>query len=413
MSRKTITVILVLILLLMGGAAIFYYYTPSAPEGPPQRQEDEGDFFPFRPSGDEEGSGFEEVSTTTQREERAPLFRQISEKPSSGGVIFSKNKEFLIRYNNKSTGHIFETKATSTNKTRITNTTIPGIHKAHWSPKGDYFLAQKTGKDDETIKTIYANLVKKEDEGKKDNESQENQWSLETKFLRDGMRSLEISPDGGEIFYLLTKNGEVNGVVSSPQDTNPTAVFSSSLLHWRAEWDNNEITLFTAPSGKASGVMFDLNPSTGEKEKMDINTNGLVAKSSTDGSYVLYSADTKEGLQTSIYNPQKGTSKTIPIQTLPEKCVWSKTNKNTLYCAVPRSLPIGTYPDSWYQGLISFNDDIWKINAEQKTAEKIFTISDNKYGKFDIIELALSPKDKYLLFKNKKGGLLWSLRIAN
>ena len=96
------------------------------------------------------------------------------------------------------------------------------------------------------------------------------------------------------------------------------------------------------------------------------------------------------------------------ITTLPEKCVFSKTDENKIYCAVPISMPSAKYPDEWYQGLISFSDNLWQINVNTGIAKIIFYKSD-----FDITNLFTDKNENYLFFTNKKDSTLWSLQISN
>ena len=81
-----------------------------------------------------------------------------------------------------------------------------------------------------------------------------------------------------------------------------------------------------------------------------------------------------------------------------------------MYCAVPRFVPRGEYPDDWYKGKVFFEDDIWNINAE--TGEKTLVadlLEENLEA--DIIELALNPSEQYLVVRNKKDGAVWLIDL--
>ena len=68
------------------------------------------------------------------------------------------------------------------------------------------------------------------------------------------------------------------------------------------------------------------------------------------------------------------------LETLPEKCVWSKADASIFYCAVPENIPADNiYPDVWYQGLMSFSDAIWKVNI--KTGEEKENQKENQKAK--------------------------------
>jgi len=113
-----------------------------------------------------------------------------------------------------------------------------------------------------------------------------------------------------------------------------------------------------------------------------------------------------------LFNIKKGESKLLPFETLPEKCVWSNTNIKVIYCAVPKAFPIGeTYPDSWYQGLVSFTDSIWMINTDTMAASLIFDIEKESGEQMDVIDVQLDKKDNYLFFTNKTDLTFWSLSL--
>ena len=76
-------------------------------------------------------------------------------------------------------------------------------------------------------------------------------------------------------------------------------------------------------------------------------------------------------------------------------------------CGIPQRIPGGQYPDSWYQGLVSFRDVIWKIDTTTNTTSLILTPEPS----FDIIKPQLSPDRSYLYFINKSDQTLWSYRI--
>ena len=108
---------------------------------------------------------------------------------------------------------------------------------------------------------------------------------------------------------------------------------------------------------------------------------------------------------------KNNTTINLSLQTLPEKCVWSHTEKSTVYCAVPETIPEGIYPDNWYQGLVTFTDNLWKINTSTGIS-KVVVLFDRGYNKsFDAINLQLSSDDSYLTFTNKSDLILWGYRL--
>ena len=101
----------------------------------------------------------------------------------------------------------------------------------------------------------------------------------------------------------------------------------------------------------------------------------------------------------------------LGIKTLPEKCVWNKTG-DTLYCAVPKFIGSGEYPDSWYQGEVSFNDQLWKIDIKTLNATLLLDpVMITEGEEIDGIKLAIDESENYLFFVNKKDSFLWKLDL--
>ena len=99
------------------------------------------------------------------------------------------------------------------------------------------------------------------------------------------------------------------------------------------------------------------------------------------------------------------------LKTLPEKCVWG-AGSEVVYCAVPKSINQGEYPDSWYQGEISFSDAIWKIDVASGSTTMISDPTTVPGGEdVDAIKLSLDQNQNYLFFVNKKDSYLWELSL--
>ncbi len=101
----------------------------------------------------------------------------------------------------------------------------------------------------------------------------------------------------------------------------------------------------------------------------------------------------------------------ITLKTLPEKCVWSQLNNSVVYCAVPDSIPRATYPDQWYQGIVSFSDSIWMINTKTGVTKDLAPLRQISNGDIDAINLSLDSKEDYLTFMNKRDLSLWGLQL--
>src|SRR3989344_408453 len=131
----------------------------------------------------------------------------------------------------------------------------------------------------------------------------------------------------------------------------------------------------------------------------DNNIIGATLNFSDNNKMALYG---NNSLSLYIYSTDNGNSDILGVKTLPEKCVWGKAN-DFIYCAVPKFIDVGKYPDAWYQGEVSFSDQFWKIDAKNRNASLILDPAIIVGGEeIDGIKLALDGNENYLFFVNKK-----------
>jgi hypothetical protein len=112
-----------------------------------------------------------------------------------------------------------------------------------------------------------------------------------------------------------------------------------------------------------------------------------------------------------VYDRKDSSTKDVALQTLPEKCVWKKDNIY-IYCAIPSVFPSGEYPDSWYQGISSFNDNIWMVDATTGKSTSVFVPGSLTIKLLDMTNLTLSPAEDFLFFINKRDSSLWAFDLS-
>ncbi len=113
-----------------------------------------------------------------------------------------------------------------------------------------------------------------------------------------------------------------------------------------------------------------------------------------------------------LYDIKTGVVAPASPATFSEKCVWSKKDVNTLYCAVPREYLGGESLTLWYMGRASFTDDIWQYDLKNNTSVMIENLSVDSGKTIDIIKPLLSENEQYLVFMNKIDNTLWSLDLT-
>ncbi len=309
-----------------------------------------------------------------------------------------------VRYVEKATGNIYQTFADKIDERKITNTVIPQVYEASFGNSGQSVVMRYLKDDDKTIETFVGSLPKEILGG----DILENN-EISGSFLPENISDLSFSYDTQKIFYLLNISNSVVGITSGYLGDKKIQVFSSPFTEWLSMWPNNKIiTLTTKPSSNVPGYMYSIDPNKKDFTKILSNINGLTTLTSPSGKLVLYSDN---NLSIKIYNIEKRESLSTSIKTMPEKCVWNSTS-TFVYCAVPRFLGGDNYPDSWYQGEVSFSDEIWKIDTTTGNASVFVDPSSMPGGEeIDGIKLSIDENENYLFFINKSNYSLWELDL--
>ena len=411
MNKPTKNIILILLIIaILLAAGLFYFWNKYIKNAtPPQTTENPSDF----PFGSGSGKDTQFPSSASNRSEQGsigdeaemPILRQISDKPIAGGIAFDNGSATVIRYVERGTGHIVETASDSFESNKVSNTTIPKVPQAIWTPNGQSVIMRYLKDGAESIYSFSANIVKA-------TTTQDVSKNPKSAFLPLNITQLSINPSGDKIFYLTKDEGGSIGVVSSTDGSKKSQSFQFAITEWLASWPNKDIiVLATKPSSVATGYLFFLNEKTGGNDKILSGINGLTALVSSTTKNILYSESADGSIKLNYYNLKNNQNRTLSFKTLPEKCAWSKIEELTIYCAVPRTIEDGEYPDIWYQGVVSFNDNIWKIDLKTSSSELVYNLQKESGKEFDLMNPFLSGDDEYLFFPNKKYLTFWSLSL--
>ncbi|MBI5005261.1 MAG: hypothetical protein HZC03_01515 [Candidatus Lloydbacteria bacterium] len=407
MSKKTLTTIIIIFtLIIVGlfGAAFFLSKNKSVVPG--GAGTGGGNLFPTETSGGQGTAGG--VGTTTSGTGvsggvalELPILRQITPVPVAGAAVFSRNNKTYIRYIEKGTGNVYEASAEAPGNNRLTNTTIPRVAHALWNLDGSSVIIRYPDEDTGTIKNFSAKV-------------NELKNALEGIFLRDDFGTITVSPDTDKLFYTMPFGSDTIGATANLDGTKAANIFTSSFSEWLVSWPNQKMIVFaTKPSSAAAGYLYFLNTQTKAFDRVLGNVFGLTALVSPDGKRIAYSQSLNNTFTFNLLNIVNRASSRLSVNTLPEKCVWSKNDNVTLYCGVPAPVSAGEYLDAWYRGEVSFSDSIWKINTETGFADALMSVENKELQPVDVSEPKLSPDEKYLMFINKKDQSLWSLKLAS
>jgi hypothetical protein len=297
-----------------------------------------------------------------------------------------------LRYVEKSTGHIYQMYLDTKIENKISNSTIPTIYEALFDGSAKTIIYRYLSEDSNTITSFMATL-----------------GSSKGEFLPANIIDVSLSPDRTKFFYITKTANGVAGNTRSFSDTKKSQVFTSSFSEWLSQWPvSTKIFLNTKPSYLVSGSLYILNTTSGEMKKVFGGVPGLTTLANNLGTHVLYNNSTSSGPNLEILDVDKHTTIDLATYGLPEKCVWNNTN-TFIYCAIPNNISGSHYPDSWYQGLVSFDDSFVKIDAN--TGDAISITDSFGTTSVDATHLFLDKTESTLFFTNKKDGTLWGLDL--
>jgi hypothetical protein len=343
-------------------------------------------------------------TTTTSTSSTSKL---TSTKKAKTVVIKPKilGQEEKIRYIERGTGKIYETASSTSKSERITNSTYTRINESFFDKKGDNILLRGLLGNSDVIQTRLGTAFLET--------ATSTTQSLKTKELPYNLLSVAMSPERDYFAYYIEQKGVGSSInISRLDGTGIFNVYKSPFREWLLSYPNKDtLVLNTKPSTYSEGFAYSINIKNKAFKRITGGQKGLTTLVSPDGLNVLVGESIDGSMKLSILNLKTQSSKDIYIRTLPEKCVWSLLEKNTLFCSASESIVYAPYPDAWYQGLVFFNDNIWKINTETSENKLLYVVKDSVKDGIDVINPKLSKNEDYFMFTNKKDLSLWGLQI--
>lgn len=314
-------------------------------------------------------------------------------------------QEEKIRFIERGTGYIYDTASSSLKNTRISNTTQTRILESFFDLKGENIILRGILKNSDIIETKLATLFYQS--------GTSTDLSLKTKDLDYNILFPAISPEKDSMVYYTETKGVESIIKTSKLDgSGAVQIYKSPFREWLLSWPNKDIVVLnTKPSAYSNGFVYTINPKTKVFKRIAGERPGLTSLMSPDGLKILIGESIEGSTKLSVLDLKSNTYKDVFLRTLPEKCTWSKVEKNILYCAASESIIYAPYPDAWYQGLVFFEDNIWKINVETQENKLLVVTKDFIKSGLDIINMTLSKKEDYIIFSNKKDLSLWGFEI--
>jgi hypothetical protein len=408
MSKKTFTLFILFLLAIIAFLGWFFFFrttTPSAPNTPGQGT----DLFPF-PAGTSTKPSTGPVATSTGSgdisgdiRDRLPRLRQLWADPTAGAVFFpASGTTTSVRFVDRATGHIYESPIEELGNSKISNVTIPQVHEAIWAANGNELVFRYL-KNDTIIQSFYGVMA---------TTSSSTALALEGYFLTEGIR--DIYAAGNKILYFNPSLQTGSLIQANIDGTAKKAIMNSEARDWSLSYTNQKTAfLETRPSGEIKGFGYALNLATGATTKIAGDIMGLTGTINPAGDRAFMSAQERSTIVSASHDLKTRETNTVSTRTLSDKCAWSNTKSEIIYCAVPVSIPSGVYPDDWYKGKTSFSDTLWSINLATGETVNLLDPSFDASREMDMMKLVVDRNDLSLTFINKKDMSLWLYRLTD
>jgi hypothetical protein len=341
-----------------------------------------------------------------------PILRQVTKNAIAGLYPTQKTGKAYVNYVEKENGNVFESKLETMQINRISNAVIPRITEASFANQGSSVVMRYLKNKGDTIFTFILEIPKTTSL----NDVPINTSVPNGRFLPVGITDIKISSDEKSFFYMtrsdMFDNRSSLGSIFTFEPISVSEVFQSPFSEWLpVSYNSKNIMLQTKASQKVDGFLYSFDIKTGVLKKILGDIKGLTTLPSPDGQHILYSESTKGGLALRVYHIADNTTTNLILQTLPEKCLW-KNDNTTLYCATPKTLIGATYPDVWYQGAISFSDNLWQVDTKTGKASVILVPTGFTTEPLDMTSLSLSPLQDFIYFINKRDSSLWAFEVS-
>ena len=308
-----------------------------------------------------------------------------------------KTIEYIL-FVDRITGHIYGYSQDGLAPFQITNTTIPGVYDAYITQNGTKVFMRYFDKDTNVIKTITATIPSFI-------EGADPHPLANLKSLQDNISSFAVSESTNYFSYVVP--GYYGSSVYTVDSKNVSTTFSSPLREWSVVYGGETPYITNKASAYLEGSTFSL-----PKNIYNVGgKTGLISLPNKTGELTLSSMWSSSGLLTFISSKKTGGLSTLPIKTLASKCVWMDTSR--VLCGVPSILTTGEegLPDDWYQGSVSFSDDLFLIDTKNAESSILFSLTGEVGNPFDIIHPQINKGSTSLLFTNKQNGSMWMVNL--
>lgn len=416
-----ISVITIIFLIVVG--VLFYFKNKSTTSGTGGSISNKGISASLYSQNANQNNNGNQNATGTDTTNNNSYYREglikIWDRPVAGYGFYNKkgSSDNILVFVDSDTGFLYQKNLSEPTSTpvQITNSSYLNVREAYFLNVGGQEKVILQYSANNTIKSILTNVP--------DYYAVPNALENIT-VLDNNITNISVSSDFSKVACVAVKNKVTNNkkdLFSNwylINNNGVNKVYTSELSSWKLQVTN-------------SGDIYAFNSDTAVEKsdlyKLIINTNLLkqIYSGHTGSSYlvnnnsVLTSAFTNSGLK--IYSNQNfygnifsdNNLSSLNFKTLVNKCFL----EDIIICSVPKD--IKNYdtglPDAWYQGLTSWQDNLYIVNSDYPSGQLLFdlNIDGGITDSFDLKNIRVTKNQDHVLFTNKNDGSLWSLNIGN
>jgi hypothetical protein len=314
--------------------------------------------------------------------------RQLTTRPVAGftEITTTASSTLEVYYVEAGTGHVYSINIVTGEENRISNITVPVAQLAVLSKDGKRVVI-KSG--DGHIEIITINDDK----------------TVTSTTFDEAIQDFSMS-DTGELLYSTGLNSTTLGLVYDFETKISRTLFEipfrGAVIDWGDEV-NSKHYAYPKAASLLGGALYSINKGVLNREP--ISGYGLTAHSNFD--YSIFAKQSAGSYLSYLHNFATGESLDLFDTFLPDKCAFSNSS-SLLVCANTHD---GTYdlsiPDAWYQGVVSYADDLWLMNLENSETILLTETLPLTGRELDIIDLQFGNTDETIYFRNKNDQTLW------
>ena len=330
--------------------------------------------------------------TTTQNDVTKEKLRQLSTKPVIGFVEINQNGTSsmpIVNYVEAGTGHIFSLNIETGAENRVSNITVPMAQLAQLSIDGKNAAIKSGEGNNSHITTITIN-----DDG-----------SITSNEVEEASQNFALTDDG-ELLYTSQNTGTTLGRAYNLSSKSSRTLFAIPFRDVVVDWGtraSDTHTFYPKAASRLDGALY--SATKGVVNRMPISGYGLTAVTTAAAS--IYADQSENSYRTFLYTFSNKARQELPFTFLPEKCVFSKTAPRAICANDTKGVYDISVPDKWYQGDVSYSDDLWTLDLETAKVNLLVETLPISGRELDINNPHLSTDDARVYFQNKNDQTLW------